>query len=119
MDVVQGFDQEAACALMARLAVDKTRTEPTYDVLRWLDRSLIRLVRRDPPPPSSGWKRMEVILVEVLSSHVHDHADVQSGLLCQGQGRNIPVESSLPECPSIHVPFEALSLLASLQSRPR
>lgn len=41
-----GFDQEAAAVLMARLAVFKTETEDTLDVLRWLDRKLIRLVAR-------------------------------------------------------------------------
>lgn len=32
--------------LMARLAVFKTETEDSLDVLRWLDRKLIRLVSR-------------------------------------------------------------------------
>ncbi|CDJ28993.1 protein transport protein Sec23, putative [Eimeria mitis] len=41
-----GFDQEAAAVLMARLAVFKTETEDSLDVLRWLDRKLIRLVSR-------------------------------------------------------------------------
>jgi hypothetical protein len=39
-----GFDQEAAAALMARYSVFKTRTDYTFDILRWLDRMLIRLV---------------------------------------------------------------------------
>ena len=37
------FDQEASVAIMARVAVLRTQTENTKDVLRWLDRSLIRL----------------------------------------------------------------------------
>ena len=37
------FDQEASVAIMARIAVLRTQTENTKDVLRWLDRSLIRL----------------------------------------------------------------------------
>jgi protein transport protein SEC23 len=36
-----GFDQEAAAVLMARLAVFKTREESSFDIIRWLDRSLI------------------------------------------------------------------------------
>jgi len=40
-----GFDQEAAAVLMARIAVYKAETEEAFDVLRWLDRMLIRLVR--------------------------------------------------------------------------
>jgi len=50
-----GFDQEAAAVLMARIAVYKAETEEAFDVLRWLDRMLIRLVRsqfRAPPPLS-------------------------------------------------------------------
>eukprot|EP01053_Blabericola_migrator_P004824 Blabericola_migrator_1__4823@NODE_2531_length_2639_cov_267_855754_g1583_i0_p1_GENE_NODE_2531_length_2639_cov_267_855754_g1583_i0NODE_2531_length_2639_cov_267_855754_g1583_i0_p1_ORF_typecomplete_len804_score146_28Sec23_trunk/PF04811_15/6_1e71Sec23_helical/PF04815_15/2_8e25Sec23_BS/PF08033_12/2_1e21Sec23_BS/PF08033_12/4_5e03Gelsolin/PF00626_22/1_1e04Gelsolin/PF00626_22/5_5e08zfSec23_Sec24/PF04810_15/1_8e07zfSec23_Sec24/PF04810_15/6_3e03VWA_3/PF13768_6/1_NODE_2531_length_2639_cov_267_855754_g1583_i len=39
-----GFDQETATTLMARLAVAKTETEEPLDILRWLDRKLIRLV---------------------------------------------------------------------------
>ena len=41
-----GFDQEAAAALMARYAVIKCETEESIDVLRWVDRMLIRLVSR-------------------------------------------------------------------------
>lgn len=41
--VRQGFDQEAAAVLMARLAVFKTDSEFALDILRWLDRMLIRL----------------------------------------------------------------------------
>jgi len=39
-----GFDQEAAAVLVSRLSVFKAETEYLFDVLRWLDRSLIRLV---------------------------------------------------------------------------
>jgi protein transport protein SEC23 len=41
-----GFDQEAAAVLLARIAVYKAETEDTFDVLRWLDRTLIRLVTK-------------------------------------------------------------------------
>ncbi|KAF8820950.1 Sec23/Sec24 trunk domain-containing protein [Cardiosporidium cionae] len=46
VDISPGFDQEAATVLMARLAVFKTETEEPTDVMRWLDRKLIRLVSR-------------------------------------------------------------------------
>ena len=39
-----GFDQEAAAVLMARVAVFRAETDDGPDVLRWLDRMLIRLV---------------------------------------------------------------------------
>jgi hypothetical protein len=37
------FDQETAAVVMARIAVNRTETEDSSDILRWLDRSLIRL----------------------------------------------------------------------------
>merc|ERR1740123_2318590 len=54
-DIAQGFDQEAAAVLMARYAVWKCENEDPLDVLRWVDRMLIRLVskfadyRKDEP----------------------------------------------------------------------
>ena len=50
-----GFDQEASAVLMARYAVNKADNEDPLDVLRWVDRMLIRLVskfgdyRKDDP----------------------------------------------------------------------
>ncbi|KAK2077632.1 hypothetical protein QBZ16_004478 [Prototheca wickerhamii] len=54
-ELLQGFDQEAAAVLLARLAAHKMEREDDFDVTRWLDRSLIRLCarfgdyRRDEP----------------------------------------------------------------------
>uniref|UniRef100_A0A7S2W7G0 Protein transport protein SEC23 n=1 Tax=Rhizochromulina marina TaxID=1034831 RepID=A0A7S2W7G0_9STRA len=51
----RSFDQEAAAVLMARVAVFRTSTEEVADILRWVDRSLIRLCakfadyRKDEP----------------------------------------------------------------------
>jgi len=44
--IAMGFDQEAAAVSMARIAVFKAETEEAFDVLRWLDRMLIRLVSK-------------------------------------------------------------------------
>ncbi len=41
-----GFDQEAAAVVMARLASHKCDKEEAFDVLRWIDRTLIRLAGR-------------------------------------------------------------------------
>jgi protein transport protein SEC23 len=41
--VKMSFDQEAAVVLSARMAVHQTETDEVADVLRWVDRSLIRL----------------------------------------------------------------------------
>ncbi|KNG77098.1 hypothetical protein PFMG_03245 [Plasmodium falciparum IGH-CR14] len=43
-EISQGFDQETAAVIMARFAVLKAETDEPIDVLRWLDRKLIRLV---------------------------------------------------------------------------
>merc|ERR1719163_2451494 len=54
-NIAQGFDQEAAAVVMARYSVWKTENEDPLDVLRWVDRMLIRLVakfanyRKDEP----------------------------------------------------------------------
>lgn len=51
------FDQEASAVLTARLAVHRTESEDVADVLRWVDRSLIRLCAKfadyRPDDPSS------------------------------------------------------------------
>ena len=49
------FDQEAAAVMMARIAVNRVESEDSAEILRWLDRSLIRLCskfaeyRKDDP----------------------------------------------------------------------
>mmetsp|Transcript_6305 Transcript_6305/g.14506 ORF Transcript_6305/g.14506 Transcript_6305/m.14506 type:complete len:766 (-) Transcript_6305:277-2574(-) len=51
----RSFDQEAAAVLMARVATFRTATEEVAEILRWVDRSLIRLAakfaeyRKDDP----------------------------------------------------------------------
>jgi protein transport protein SEC23 len=40
------FDQEAAAVLLARVAVHRTENEDVADVLRWVDRSLIKLASK-------------------------------------------------------------------------
>ncbi|KPA81824.1 protein transport protein Sec23-like protein [Leptomonas pyrrhocoris] len=45
-DLVAAFDQETAAVLLAREAVHKTDSMPLFDVLRWLDRTVVRLVAR-------------------------------------------------------------------------
>ncbi|EPS72601.1 hypothetical protein M569_02145 [Genlisea aurea] len=54
-DLVQGFDQEVAAVVLARLASYKMEIEEGFDASRWLDRNLIRLCskfgdyRKDDP----------------------------------------------------------------------
>eukprot|EP00977_Amphora_coffeiformis_P014530 scaffold4084_cov194-Amphora_coffeaeformis.AAC.5 len=55
--VRMSFDQEAAAVLTARMAVAQTETDEVGDVLRWVDRSLIRLCAKfaeyEPDNPQS------------------------------------------------------------------
>lgn len=46
MQLVAGFDQEAAAVVMAQLAAYKAEYEESFDVLRWVDRTLIRLAAK-------------------------------------------------------------------------
>jgi protein transport protein SEC23 len=54
-ELAYGFDQEAAAVLMARYAVIRCQIDEPLDVIRWLDRMLIKLVskfaeyKRDDP----------------------------------------------------------------------
>lgn len=41
-----GFDQEAAAVLMSRMVVYRAETDDGPDVLRWIDRMLIRLCQK-------------------------------------------------------------------------
>lgn len=45
-DLISGFDQEAAAAVLARLVSFKMETEAEFDPIRWLDKSLIHLCSR-------------------------------------------------------------------------
>lgn len=46
LTIPNSFDQEAAAVLMARIAVFKAEIDDSPDVLRWLDRMLIRLCQK-------------------------------------------------------------------------
>ena len=45
-DMAYGFDQETAAIVVARYAVHMTQEQETMDVIRWLDRMLIKLTAR-------------------------------------------------------------------------
>lgn len=47
--IAAGYDQEASAVLMARIAIHRAETDDGPDVLRWLDRMLIRLVCHSLP----------------------------------------------------------------------
>ncbi|KAH9733676.1 protein transport protein SEC23 [Citrus sinensis] len=46
MDLIAGFDQEAAAVVMARLVSFKMEIEAEFDPIRWLDKALIHMCSR-------------------------------------------------------------------------
>lgn len=42
--IAYSFDQECSAVLMARIAIFRAETDNGHDVLRWVDRMLIKLV---------------------------------------------------------------------------
>ncbi|CCC68078.1 hypothetical protein NCAS_0A15200 [Naumovozyma castellii] len=44
--IAESFDQEAAAVLMARIAVYRAETSEVADVIRWIDRTLIKLCQK-------------------------------------------------------------------------
>merc|ERR1712084_85609 len=72
--VKQSFDQEAAVVLSARMAVHQTETDEVADVLRWVDRSLIRLCSKfaeyRPDDPSSFRLSPEFSLYQQFMFHL-------------------------------------------------
>lgn len=45
-DLVPGFDQEAAATVITRLAISKCEVEEPLEVIRWIDRLLIRVAAK-------------------------------------------------------------------------
>jgi len=46
LDILSGFDQEAAAVIMARSAIWRAENEDAFDTVRWIDRNLIKLVQK-------------------------------------------------------------------------
>lgn len=63
--ITASFDQEAAAVLMARIAVFKAEVDDSPDVLRWLDRMLIRLCQKhaDHRGDPSSFRLPEVLSI--------------------------------------------------------
>ncbi|KAI9809675.1 MAG: GTPase-activating protein S23 [Sarcosagium campestre] len=105
--IAQSFDQEAAAVLMSRIAVFKAEVDDGPDVLRWVDRMLIRLCsrfaeyRKDDPSsfrleknftlyPQFMFHLRRSQFLQVFNSspdetafyrHVLDHEDVSNSLI--------------------------------------
>lgn len=43
-ELIRDFDQDSACAMLAKIAVVKSRTENYAEILKWIDKCLIRLL---------------------------------------------------------------------------
>jgi protein transport protein SEC23 len=46
LEVAQSFDQESSATLIAKICVEKSYKEENIEIIRWLDKSLIRLVQK-------------------------------------------------------------------------
>ena len=46
LEVAQGFDQEASAAMMAKICVERSYKEENMEIIRWLDKSLIRIMQK-------------------------------------------------------------------------
>lgn len=46
-DIKDGFDQDAAFVMFARVAIRKTENEPSFnDVVRWVDKQVIKMCNK-------------------------------------------------------------------------
>ena len=72
--VKASFDQDAAAVLTARMAVFQTETDEVGDVLRWVDRSLIRMCAKfaeyEPDNPNSFRLSAELSLYPQYMFHL-------------------------------------------------
>lgn len=103
------FDQEAAAVLMARIATYRAHTEETTDILRWLDRCLIRLCAK------VGWA-VRVALGRAVRTH-----RPRRGAVCglqEGPARVLPAVARVCHLPTVHVPLATLAVLADVQQQP-
>lgn len=112
------FDQEAAAVLLARIAIYRTHTEELGDILRWLDRSLIRLCSKvrqpaGPIPSPRGshraWGPLPCPAPPSLSFSLS---------VCrvpQGRTGELPPPSRVLHLPAVHVPPSALAVPAAGQ----
>ncbi|KAH7564578.1 Protein transport protein sec23 [Bipolaris maydis] len=87
--IAQSFDQEAAAVLMSRIAVFKAEVDDGPDVLRWVDRMLIRLCARFAEYRKDGPRSR----LSTISTATHE----------------------LHAVPAIHVPSPSFAILASIQ----
>lgn len=86
-DLINGYDQETAAALMSRLATYKMETEDDFDPTRFLDRSLIRLCQRwvfdglgftalvcgRPAGPADKEVVVRMLAQSLQAGHMHTH----------------------------------------------
>jgi len=107
--IAASFDQEAAAVLMSRIAVFKAEIDDSPDVLRWLDRMLIRLCQKFADYRKEG-------------SFLGSTQTRQAGFFIDTslyRSRQFQVERGLQHLPSVHVPSASKSILASLQQLAR
>ncbi len=110
VELASSFDQETAAAVMARWAVSKTDSEDYSDVLRWLDRTLIKLCQK------FGEYRKD----DPLSFRLRD----TFGLYPQVPPARQPFPACrrfimASHCISVHLQLASFIIPASVQQQPR
>lgn len=98
--IAQSFDQEAAAVLMSRIAVFKAEVDDGPDVLRWVDRMLIRLCSR---------------FAEYRKDDPSSFRFVNFVLDTQAIAKFYQTREKLYAVSSVHVPPSTFSVLTGLQ----
>jgi len=75
-DIANAFDQEAAAVLMSRIAIHKAETEEGPDVLRWVDRMLIRLVSLNNIKQNKTKNKKQKTKKQRTKKHIHQHTHI-------------------------------------------
>jgi protein transport protein SEC23 len=104
--VEAGFDQEAAAVLMARIAMTKTDADSPFDIIRWVDRSLIRLVQKVGQYTKDQVRGRGYMCVNCL-------------FVSAKSARELCASAQFLLVPAVHVPFASEPLFASVQQLAR
>ncbi len=110
---------QAAAVLMARIGVFRTQTDAAPDVLRWLDRMLIRLCQKVRVCVYACLHVYVCMYVSISHAFYELHPLLTSHIIVWGlsQGRPLvlPPSTKLRSLPPVHVPSAPLSVPAGLQ----
>lgn len=107
--IAASFDQEAAAVLMSRIAVFKAEIDDSPDVLRWLDRMLIRLCQKFADYRKEGTSCQTLVHCDLILIRL-----ASTNRSCQLQ-----IERRLQHLSPVHVPPASKSIPPGLQQLSR